>query len=95
MAEAPDWAREHEGRIGDQITRLRVAVMDRIDRLQNLVEAMRDAIGVNFSGADRVEDVARGATREVQALAAEVSAMERQIRRLQADVQALKDQRPS
>ena len=80
-----DFSRLEAGQVS-----LRVDVMDRIDRLQNTVEGMRDDIRVNFGASDRVGRIASGASEEVRALGAEVSAMERQIMRLRADVDELK-----
>src|SRR5712671_2472206 len=72
-----------------EATETRVAVMARIDRLQDLVERMREDISVNFGRADRAGDAALGMRREVEALGREVTAMERQIQRLQSDVREL------
>ena len=65
---------------------LRADLMERMDRLQNAILAMRDDITVNFGRADRTGHIARGASDEVRALGAEVAAMERQIRRLRSDL---------
>ena len=79
-----------QGSLGADLARLRADVMDRIDRLQNTVEGMRDDIRVNCGASDRATRIASGASEEVRALGAEVSAMERQIMRLRADVDELK-----
>lgn len=71
--------------------KLRVDVMDRIDRLQNAVTAIGDDISVNFARADRAVDAAQANARQIEALSREVSGMERQIQRLQTDVRALKE----
>ena len=65
-------------------------ITDRIGRVQDVVETMRDDITVNFARADRVGQVATGVSAEVRALCVEVSAMERQLRRLRTDFEELK-----
>jgi hypothetical protein len=69
---------------------LRGDLMDRIDRLQDGVSGLRDDIGVNFARSDRVDERSTGIEREVRAVVLEVSAMHRQIQRLQTDVRTLK-----
>lgn len=77
-------------RLGSALVQLRTDVMERIDRLQDTVTGMRDDIGVNFARADRAVDAAADNARQIELLGREVSAMERQIQRLQTDVRTLK-----
>lgn len=72
------------------IDALRVAVMGRIDRLQDTVTGMRDDIHASYGRSDRAYDATTGVARQVEAMGREISAMERQIQRLQADVRTLK-----
>jgi uncharacterized coiled-coil DUF342 family protein len=76
--------------MGGEIRSLRGDLMDRIDRLQDDVSSLRDDIGVNFARSDRVDDRSTGIEREVRAVVLEVSAMHRQLQRLQTDVRTLK-----
>jgi uncharacterized coiled-coil DUF342 family protein len=73
-----------------EVTGIRSEVMARIDRLQDSITGMRDDIATNFARADRVNDRANGIERVVHDLGTEISAMQRQIQRLQSDVRALK-----
>jgi chromosome segregation ATPase len=72
------------------VDRLRGDMMGRMDRLQNSITSLQDDVTVNFGHADRIERVARGASDEIRALGVEVTAMERQIQHLQAQVRALR-----
>jgi uncharacterized coiled-coil DUF342 family protein len=69
---------------------LRTDVMARIDRLQDAVTAIRADIAVNYGAADHVRRANDNTREEVRALADTVSAMERQIQRLQTQVRELK-----
>ncbi len=71
-------------------TGLRADVMERIDRLQNAVTLIPDDIAVNFGSSSAVK-LANDTTREeLRALGDVVSAMHRQIQRLQTDVRELR-----
>jgi predicted nucleic acid-binding Zn-ribbon protein len=67
-----------------------VAVMERLDRLQNAITAIRDDIGVNFARASRAIEVNDHTRAELRTLGSEVSGMQRQIQRLQSDVRELR-----
>jgi chromosome segregation ATPase len=73
-----------------EITTLRVDVMERIDRRQDRVTSLHDDVGVNFARTDRVDERSNGIEREVRAMGVEMSAMQRQIQRLQTDMRHLK-----
>lgn len=77
-------------KVGTELGTLRVDAMARMDRIQDAVSGLRDDIVVNFGRADRVARHARSTDDQVRALADEVSAMERQIQRLQSDVRTLR-----
>jgi chromosome segregation ATPase len=78
-------------RLEANLTDTRVTLMDRMDRLQHRLDQTFDDIAVNYGAADRSESIAKGALEETRSLAAQVTVMTRQIRRLQSDVEALKD----
>jgi septation ring formation regulator EzrA len=70
--------------------KLRVDLMERMDRLQHSLDLTKDDIGVNFGTAERTERIAQAASDEGRALAVVVRVMQRQIARLQTDVEALR-----
>jgi len=72
----------------------RTGIMGRVDRLQNAVEAVRDDVAVNFGRADHVASIGKGVREEVQAIASQVSAMERQILRLRTEMDELRRGNP-
>jgi chromosome segregation ATPase len=77
-------------RVQNDLTQLRVAVMERIDRLQGALTLQRDELVVNFGAIERVERLARAAQEETRALGEMETPMIRQIRRLQDDVRTLR-----
>jgi hypothetical protein len=83
---------EDTDRILAEIGRLRGEVMARMDRIQNDVTALRDDIAVGFAAADHVRRMHDNTREEGRGLGDVISAMQRQIQRLQADVRALRDQ---
>src|SRR5580658_4617832 len=70
--------------------KLRVDLMERMDRLQYSLDQTKDDIGVNYGTAERTERIAQAASDEGRALALVVRVMQRQIARLQTDVEALR-----
>jgi len=77
-------------RLDEKLDRTRADLMARMDRLQDAMTALRDDVTVNFGIADRVDSVAESARKETRALAEVVTAMQRQIARLQSDVRQLR-----
>ena len=75
---------------GEKMIALRTDLMARMDRLQDSITAIRDDIGVNMGAADRAVEANDHTRAEVRSLGEVVTAMGRQIQRLQADVRALK-----
>ena len=69
---------------------LRTELMARMDRLQDSITAIRDDIGVNMGAADHAKEAANGTRRELRSLSDVVSAMRRQIERLQTQVRELR-----
>jgi chromosome segregation ATPase len=77
-------------RLRTDLDRLRVDVMARMDRLQNGITSIRDDITVTTSMANRVHDANEHTREEVRALGDVVSAMQKQISRLQSQVRELR-----
>jgi hypothetical protein len=73
------------------LTKLRTDLMERIDRLQHTVDSVKDDIVVTYGANDRTERIAKSASDETRALGEVVRAMQRQIKRLQTDVDQLRD----
>src|SRR4051794_10470425 len=71
-------------------TSLRVDLMARMDRLENINTAIRDDISVNFGAVDAVRRANDNTREELRALSDVVSLMHRQINRLQTEVEQLK-----
>ncbi len=69
---------------------MRIDIMARIDRLQHKLDQTHDDIIVNFGNTDRVERIANGAVDDTRATAEIMRVMQRQIMRLQTDVEQLK-----
>jgi hypothetical protein len=78
-------------RLEDGQTQLRTDLMERIDRLQHTVDSVKDDIVVTYGANDRIERIAKSASDETRALGEVVRAMQRQIKRLQTDVDQLRD----
>ena len=72
------------------IDKMRGDIMDRIDRLQHKVDQTHDDIAVNFGNTDRVERIARGAVDDMRTTSEILRVMQRQIMRLETDVDHLK-----
>ncbi len=79
-----------ESRIQASFGVLRSDVMERIDRLQNVVTLIRDDVAVNFGSSSAVKLANDNTREELRALGDVVSAMHRQIQRLQTDVRELR-----
>ena len=69
---------------------MRADIMERIDRLQHKVDETHDDIVVSFANTDRVERTARTATDDARGTAELLRVMQRQIMRLQTDVEQLR-----
>ncbi len=79
-----------EGRLSAELGKVRAAVMERLDRVQNAVTLIRDDVATNFGTADHVRRANDNTREEVRALGELQATMMRQIQRLQSDVRALK-----
>jgi hypothetical protein len=71
------------------VTETRVAVMDRIDRLQGVVEQLRTEMTVNWATADTAIRRVRGAEDEARGLYELVAAMQREIQVLSVRVDGM------
>ena len=79
-----------ESRMQASLGVLRADVMERIDRLQHVVTLIRDDVAVNFGASSAVKLANDNTREELRALGDVVSAMHRQIQRLQTDVRELR-----
>jgi hypothetical protein len=70
--------------------KMRADIMARIDRVQHKVDQTHDDMIVNFGNTDRVERVARSAVDDNRTASEVMRVMQRQIMRLQTDVEQLK-----
>jgi chromosome segregation ATPase len=76
-------------RQADQHTSLRVAVFERFARMEMQLTQLHDDITVNLAAVDRAHNSADSARADVRALAAELAALTRKTRRLEAQVNDL------
>ena len=79
-----------EGRLQANLTTLRSDLMEPMHRLQNSMTLLRDDISVNLAGVETVRRANDNTREELRALGDVVSAMHRQIHRLQTDVRELR-----
>jgi hypothetical protein len=73
-----------------QLTEFRTVLMERMDRLQDAITAIRDDIGATMTGSERAQEAADHTRDELRLLGEQVTVMARQIQRLQTDVRQLK-----
>ena len=83
--------RQEIASLWQEITKVRTAVMDRIDRLQDQLTARRDADAVNSGAAERAEAIARAAQAGMHATADQIGALVRMVRTLSSRVDALEE----
>ncbi len=76
--------------MAERMITMRTEVMARMDRLQDDITSIKDDIGVHYRTADRALEMNEHTRAEVRSLSEVVTAMGRQIQRLQADVRTLK-----
>lgn len=72
------------------LTTFRTDLMARLDRMQDSITAIRDDIGVNMGAADNAKEAAHSTRKELRGLSEMVTAMQRQIMRLQTQVRELR-----
>ena len=92
MSDHPDmpaWASEMEARLSSQATELRTAIMGRIDRMQEALEARLDGEVVTGAQALIATKNAKAAIEANHDLVEMVSGMQRLVRRLEARVAIL------
>lgn len=73
-----------------ETAKLRTDLMARMDRQQDVMTAIRDDIAVNFGTVEDAKRANDNTRAELRSLGDVVSAMQRQIHRLQSDVRTLK-----
>ncbi|WP_428542603.1 hypothetical protein [Rhodopila sp.] len=76
--------------MGADLTRLRVDMMARMDRLQYSLTAIRDDISINYGTAEAAQRANDNTRTELRALSEVASSLARQIRRLDTEVRILK-----
>jgi hypothetical protein len=67
-------------------TSLRVGLMERMDRLQNILNSIRDDVTVSMGRGDHAERIALHTREELRTLSEVVSAMHKQIAHLQTQM---------
>jgi predicted nucleic acid-binding Zn-ribbon protein len=70
-------------------TNLRVAVMDRMDRLEDKLTAIRDDISVNLGAITHDREALESTRRDMRGLRERVDLMWRQIKRLEQQVRGI------
>ncbi len=73
----------------NDLTSLRVDLMQRMDRLQNASAAIRDDVGVNMARTERAHDAVANTRDELRSLGQEVAAAFRKIRQLEDRVREI------
>jgi uncharacterized coiled-coil DUF342 family protein len=73
-----------------ELGKTRVDVMERIDRLQNVITGMRDDMTVNYGATDTVRQAHDNTRQELRNLGDSVSALYRKLTRLETQVRDLK-----
>jgi chromosome segregation ATPase len=73
-----------------ELAQTRAALMARMDRLQNELTLRTEDTVVNMGAAERAERIAKAAVDEVRTIGDMVTAMARQIQRLQTEVRQLR-----
>ena len=84
-----DHLRSAQTSLRDELIRTRTELMARMDRLQNVLTTAREGDVVNIGIAERAERIAKGTQEDLRSVTEQLSAMIRQIRNLQAQVDAL------
>lgn len=77
---------ERVGHLDERVDRLRVEVMDRLDRQQNFLAGIRDDIGVNMAATERVREANNQTRKDVAQLSEQVSLIHRRLIRLEERV---------
>lgn len=73
-----------------EITKLRVDLMGRMDRLQDALTGIRDDIATNYGASDAAQRANENTRAEVRTLGETVSILVRQVRQLDAKVRELR-----
>jgi len=82
--------REDVAKLREDQTSLRVGLMERMDRLQNILNSIRDDVTVSMGRGDHAERIALHTREELRTLSEVVSAMHKQIATLQTQVRELR-----
>ena len=90
-----DQLRTGQDQLRIDLIRTRTDVMERIDRMQDALTARQEGEVVTLGVAERAERMAKATQDDVRIISEQVTAMFRQIRRLQSDVEALRGGGPA
>ncbi len=82
-----------QGRLEAEQTRLRVDLMDRMDRLQHRMQELDDHLTLGLGNADRVERKADGVVEQNRLLAEQMTTMHKIIRRLEGRINDLEERK--
>jgi hypothetical protein len=96
LAAIADLAQQFEQRFGkleqrvdglaEDLTRLRVDVMARLDRQQDMLASIRDDVGVNMAATDQVREANLETRKDLQQLSHQVSVIHRRLIQLEERV---------
>jgi hypothetical protein len=78
------------GRLEVGQTKMRADVMERIDRLQDAVTAIRDDISVDMGAVDMARMVNDNTREDVKQMREQLSVMWKQLKKAEADIRELK-----
>ena len=86
-------ADEFHEELRDELTKLRVEMMGRFERVENRLTVIQDDIAVNMGGISTVFDRQVGIRKEFDGLSTESQALHRMIKRLQTRVDELEQKK--
>ncbi len=94
VGEFAEWFRviqDREERTAAEVVRLRVEMMERLDRQQNMLTHVRDDIGVNSAAVGHVRDQYKLVRNDYDALAKQLSVVHRRLMQLEQKVENKED----
>lgn len=90
LAANQDGMRGDMNNMRGDINKMRADIMERVDRVQHSLDRTRDETVVNFANTDRAERTARAAIDDTRITTDILCTMQRQIARLETDVEQLR-----
>jgi hypothetical protein len=82
-----------QGRLEAEQTRLRVDLMERMDRLQAGMDSFDDHLTMGLGNSDRVERKSDGAVEQTRLLGEQMTTMHRIVRRLESRMNDLEERK--